>query len=81
MHERNSEPAPGPGPEDAPGLESGGSVQPGDTPPDAGTSDSTGHGAPPAKSSNSAKPLFIFGVIGIVLLVFVFVGYIAGIIA
>lgn len=76
MRDRNSEP--GPAPKDAPSLDHGGGVQPGDTPPDAGNSDSTLHGAPPAKSSNTAKPLIIFGVIGVALLVLIFVGYIAG---
>lgn len=72
-------PEPGPGPEDAPGLDAGNSVKPGDTPPDAGSSDKA-HGAPPAKSASSGKLLIVIGVIGVALLVLVFVGYIVGII-
>ena len=79
MSDSTSEP--GPGPEEAPGLEPGNSVQPGDTPPDAGTTDTTHHGAPAAKSSSGAKPVIIFGVIGVAFLLLIFVGYIAGIIA
>ncbi|RJN31437.1 DUF6480 family protein [Nesterenkonia natronophila] len=79
MSERH--PEPGPGPEDSPGLDSGGSVRPGDTPPDAGTTDDQSHGAPPAKSPSGAKPLIIIGSIGVAILLLIFVGYIAGIIA
>lgn len=71
---------PGNTPEDTPGLDSGNSPQPGDTPPDAGTSDTTSHGAPPAKSPSSAKPLIIAGILLVVLIALFFIGYIAGLI-
>lgn len=77
MSERHTEP--GPDPEETPGLDAGQSVKPGDTPPDAGHSASH-HGAPPAKSPSSAKPLIIIGGIGVAVLLLIFVGYIAGII-
>ncbi|TLP96782.1 hypothetical protein FEF26_08670 [Nesterenkonia salmonea] len=79
MSERHNEP--GPSPEESPGLDGGNSVRPGDTPPDAGTADDQSHGAPPAKSPSSAKPLIIIGSIGVAVLLLIFIGYIAGIIS
>ena len=79
MSERHNEP--GPSPEESPGLDGGNSVRPGDTPPDAGTGDDQSHGAPPAKSPSSAKPLIIIGSIGVAVLLLIFIGYIAGIIS
>lgn len=79
MSERHDEP--GPGPDETPGLDTGNSVQPGDTPPDAGTSDTTSHGAPPAKAPMSAKPLIIVGSICVAVFLLIFIGNIIGIIA
>lgn len=79
MSERHHEP--GPGPEESPGLDAGNSIQPGDTPPDAGTADTTSHGAPPAKSPMTAKPLIIVASICVAVFLLIFIGNIAGIIS
>ena len=67
--EQMTSPQPDPDPSDTPGLEAGGSVRPGDTPPsEAGTSGLSSHESKePSKGLNKAIP------IAIVSLVFLFV--------
>ncbi|MEZ7237054.1 DUF6480 family protein [Rhodococcus sp. GXMU-t2271] len=55
---------PGPRPEDAPGLEAGGGVQPGDTPPDAGQTSGLSHPQP-----NPSRVMPVFAIVLIALIV------------
>ena len=59
--------APGPEPEDAPGLEAGGSVTPGDTPPDAGQTSGLSHPQPMPSRAGLIITLIVIGfvVVGI----------------
>ncbi|MEA5363506.1 DUF6480 family protein [Amycolatopsis sp., V23-08] len=53
--------APGPEPDDVPGLEPGGSVQPGDTPPDAGQTSGLSHPQPMPSKTIPVLALVIIG--------------------
>ncbi|GAB3157726.1 hypothetical protein GCM10027258_67190 [Amycolatopsis stemonae] len=55
--------APGPEPEDAPGLEPGGSVPPGDTPPDAGQTSGLSHPQPMPSRTPAVVTLVIVAVL------------------
>jgi len=55
---------PGPRPEDAPGLDAGGGVQPGDTPPDAGQTSGLSHPQP-----NPSRVMPVFAIVLIALIV------------
>ncbi|MDM7490187.1 DUF6480 family protein [Rhodococcus sp. CSLK01-03] len=55
---------PGPRPEDAPGLDTGGGVQPGDTPPDAGQTSGLSHPQP-----NPSRVMPVFAIVLIALIV------------
>jgi hypothetical protein len=55
--------APGPEPEDVPSLEKGGSVTPGDTPPDAGQTSGLSHPQPIPSRTIPVVALVIIGVI------------------
>ncbi|OZM71781.1 hypothetical protein CFN78_18300 [Amycolatopsis antarctica] len=63
-------PGPGPEPEDAPGLEEGGSVTPGDTPPDAGQTSGLSHPQPMPSRKFPIAALIVIG-----LLVLALVGF------
>lgn len=67
-----------PEPNDTPGLESGGGVQPGDTPPDSNSATASPKQASPTKppKSNLVMTVAIIAIVAVVLLIFV--GYIAG---
>ena len=54
--------APGPEPQDVPGLEPGGSVTPGDTPPDAGQTSGLSHPQPMPSRTVPIVALVIIGV-------------------
>lgn len=74
---------PGNDPGNTPGLDSGGGVEPGDTPPDSGVG--MDHGGTPAhhgkpEKPSSKAPVYIIGAVVLFALLLVFVGYIAGII-
>ncbi len=55
---------PGPRPEDAPGLDAGGGVQPGDSPPDAGQTSGLSHPQP-----NPSRVMPVFAIVLIALIV------------
>ncbi|MFF0282638.1 DUF6480 family protein [Rhodococcus aetherivorans] len=55
---------PGPQPEDTPGLDAGGGVQPGDTPPDAGQTSGLSHPQP-----NPSRVMPVFAILLIALIV------------
>ncbi|WP_037309098.1 DUF6480 family protein [Amycolatopsis orientalis] len=55
--------APGPEPEDVPGLETGGSVPPGDTPPDAGQTSGLSHPQPIPSRGPSIITLIAIGIL------------------
>ncbi|KOS53994.1 DUF6480 family protein [Rhodococcus rhodochrous] len=55
---------PGPRPEDVPGLDAGGGVQPGDTPPDAGQTSGLSHPQP-----NPSRVMPVFAIVLIALIV------------
>ncbi|WP_048771005.1 DUF6480 family protein [Rhodococcus ruber] len=55
---------PGPRPEDAPGLDAGGGVQPGDAPPDAGQTSGLSHPQP-----NPSRVMPVFAIVLIALIV------------
>ncbi|MEU0795798.1 DUF6480 family protein [Amycolatopsis sp. NPDC005961] len=55
--------APGPEPEDAPGLEPGGSVAPGDTPPDAGQTSGLSHPQPIPSRAPAVVALIVVAVL------------------
>ncbi len=55
--------APGPEPDDVPGLEKGGSVTPGDTPPDAGQTSGLSH---PQPMPSKAVPVIALVIIGLI---------------
>ncbi len=57
--------APGPEPDDVPGLEPGGSVTPGDTPPDAGQTSGLSH---PQPMPSRVVPVIALVVIGVLVL-------------
>ncbi|MGA6161494.1 DUF6480 family protein [Amycolatopsis magusensis] len=57
--------APGPEPDEAPGLEPGGSVSPGDTPPDAGQTSGLSH---PQPMPSRAVPITVLVVLGVLVL-------------
>ncbi|MCH8559572.1 DUF6480 family protein [Nesterenkonia sp. LB17] len=67
-----------PEPTETPGLEDGGGVQPGDTPPDSNSATASPKQASPTKppKSNLVMTVAIIAIIVVVLLIFV--GYIAG---
>jgi hypothetical protein len=54
---------PGPEPKDVPGLEAGGSVTPGDTPPDAGQTSGLSHPQPMPSKTMPVVALVIIGII------------------
>ncbi|MFI6306693.1 DUF6480 family protein [Amycolatopsis thailandensis] len=54
---------PGPEPEDAPGLEPGGSVRPGDTPPDAGQTSGLSHPQPIPSRKPAVIALIVIGIL------------------
>lgn len=54
---------PGPEPHETPGLEPGGSVQPGDTPPDAGQTSGLSHPQPIPSRTVPVATLVILGII------------------
>ncbi|KAF0959041.1 MULTISPECIES: DUF6480 family protein [Rhodococcus] len=56
---------PGPEPEDAPALDAGGGVQPGDTPPDAGQTSGLSH---PQPMPGRTVPVLAFILIGLLIL-------------
>ncbi|MDT8914510.1 DUF6480 family protein [Amycolatopsis sp. PS_44_ISF1] len=62
--------SPGPEPDEAPGLEAGGSVQPGDTPPDAGQTSGLSHPQPIPSRTIPIAALVIIGVIVIAVAAF-----------
>jgi hypothetical protein len=55
--------APGPEPEEVPGLEKGGSVPPGDTPPDAGQTSGLSHPQPMPSRTVPVLALVIIGIV------------------
>lgn len=55
--------APGPEPDDVPGLEAGGSVTPGDTPPDAGQTSGLSH---PQPMPSKAVPVIALVIVGVI---------------
>lgn len=67
-----------PEPNDTPGLEAGGGVQPGDTPPDSNSATASPKQASPTKPprGNLVMTVAIIAIVVVVLLIFV--GYIAG---
>ena len=68
-----------PDPENTPGLDSGNSVQPGDTPPiEASTSGNTYH-QPDLPSSGTNKLVYIAILTVVVIAVLTFIGYAVGI--
>ncbi|WP_410599766.1 DUF6480 family protein [Amycolatopsis sp. lyj-90] len=54
---------PGPEPQDVPGLEPGGSVQPGDTPPDAGQTSGLSHPQPIPSRLPAIITIVVIGVV------------------
>jgi len=67
-----------PEPDETPGLEAGGGVQPGDTPPDSNSATASPQQPSPTKppKSNMVMTVAIIAIVVVVLLIFV--GYIAG---
>ncbi|GAB3734372.1 DUF6480 family protein [Amycolatopsis oliviviridis] len=55
--------APGPEPQDSPGLEPGGSVSPGDTPPDAGQTSGLSHPQPIPSRKPAVITLIVIGIV------------------
>jgi len=55
--------APGPEPDEVPGLERGGSVTPGDTPPDAGQTSGLSHPQPMPSKKGPVLALVVIGII------------------
>ncbi len=55
--------APGPEPDEVPGLEPGGSVTPGDTPPDAGQTSGLSHPQPMPSKKGPVLALVVIGII------------------
>ncbi|MCV7093620.1 DUF6480 family protein [Mycobacterium kubicae] len=70
---------PDPDPSRTPGLDAGGGVQPGDTPPDSGQTSGVANPHPPARRRIS--PLMIVSLIGLALFVALFVAVAVGLLA
>ena len=72
-------PTPDPEPEQTPGLEPGGSVAPGDTPPGEASTSGVTHQQPDLPSDRSNKLVYGVILVAVAIVVVMFIGYAIGI--